>query len=114
MLFRKSKDRLTFRDSLRVAQTAFAGYKKSILTLSLISILSAFFGGISVTVAIPLLSIITDSGPETQSDFFSSIIQDFFAKVNIDINVYYLIILILCLFLLQFLAIIFTAPISIT
>ena len=80
----------------RAVMSAFAGYKKSFITLTFLGFLGGLFEGIGVTALVPLLSFVI--GTEREENFIADIIEKLFLFLGFEFSLQNLLIFIALLF----------------
>lgn len=82
---------------------AFSRYRKQFVVTLILGLAAGLFGGVGIGAIIPLFTFVTKSGaqPVAELDFISRSIEKFFFILNIEYNLFFLIILIVGLFILK-------------
>lgn len=107
MNFKKSK----IFQLLKIFYKGFGRYKRRIVILISLGFLSSLIGALGINALIPLFSFVVGQG--SSNDFISRAIAKFFLFFNLDINIKYLLILIVCLFILKAVLLILTNYINV-
>lgn len=82
---------------------AFSKYRKQFVITIFLGLIAGLFGGVGIGAIIPLFAFITESGAQSvkELDFISQSIEKFFSILNIEYNLFFLMILIVGLFILK-------------
>lgn len=85
--------------NLKILYQGFKGYKKQILILTVLGVVSAGAEGIGINALIPLFSFITGAG--AGDDFISRAIKESFSLLHIEFRLKYLLVFICLLFVFK-------------
>ncbi|MCG2700582.1 ABC transporter ATP-binding protein/permease [Candidatus Parcubacteria bacterium] len=110
MLLAKELDK--FKLIIRLSKQAFGKYKLQIIILTVLGFFSGLLGGIGINAIIPLFSFIVGDG-QGSDDLISKYIEQFFAYLNIDFTLKYILIFIVLSFLFKTLVLILFSYISV-
>lgn len=82
---------------------AFSKYRKQFVITLILGLVAGLFGGVGIGAIIPLFAFITESGaqPIEELNFISRSIEKLFSILNIEYNLFFLMILIVGLFILK-------------
>lgn len=98
MLLKKELKRLF--QIYKLSKQAFGEYKLQIFVLTLLGFISGILGGVGINAVIPMFSFFAGQKSEA-TDFISAYIEKFFLFLNVDFTLKYLLIFIVCVFILK-------------
>lgn len=84
----------------KLSKQAFGEYKLQVFILTSLGFISGILGGVGINAVIPMFSFFAGQKNES-TDFISTYIKKFFLLLNIDFTLKYLLIFIVCVFILK-------------